>query len=310
MVINCYYELPGNEWNIPRYFEEFYQSLKRHYPEHTINQVSTFGLPGRDPGSPCAKYNHAHMIIENDETKKYYLVTFWDKMNCLGTGTGWDLENCVGILTSSGVHQDDFYYKPLEGDFTPFSYLTTRTDTDKMIYSLRDMDNSQRIIPEKPMFKGYLYLFREHLSNDNRFDVKKTGDGTYLHYEEYVKYLNQFAINMSLNGAGEICFRDMEILGLGTALFRPKLTTKFHNPLIPDYHYISVDYDDLKGIMPINKFYDELSNRIYNRWVEVIKDRDFIDEVAKNGKKWFDENVPKEKQADILIKIIDFNKLL
>jgi hypothetical protein len=115
---------------------------------------------------------------------------------------------------------------------------------------------------------------------------------------------------MSLNGAGQICFRDMEILGLGTALFRPKLSVDFHNPLIPDYHYISVDYDSIKGVQPIRKFYQLLSDLMIERWNEVKHDRDYINEVAKNGKEWFDNNVPKEKHGEILLNILNFNKLL
>jgi AraC-like DNA-binding protein len=34
-------------------------------------------------------------------------------------------------------------------------------------------------------------------------------------------------------------------MGLQTALIRPKLTLKFHNNLIPDFHYAAVDCDDL-----------------------------------------------------------------
>ena len=148
------------------------------------------------------------------------------------------------------------------------------------------------------------------LSQDDRFDVKSTSDGEYLHYSEYVKHLNKYAINMSLNGAGQICFRDMEILGLGTALFRPKLTVDFHNPLIPNHHYISVDYDSIKGVQPFPKFYKLLSDLMIERWEEVKDDRDFINKVAKNGKEWFDNNVPKEKHGEILLDILNLDKLI
>lgn len=308
MVINCYYEYPGNEWNIPHYFQLFFDELKKKYPEYIFNSIDTRTLPERT-SSPCSKYSHHHMMIQNESTKKYFLVTYWDKMNCIHEGTGWDMENCVEIITASGTHIEDTYYTPMEEEFTPFSYLTPRSDSDNMINELCGTDNNDRIIPDKPLFKGYLYEFRLFLYNDDRFNVQKTGEGTHFHYPDYIKHLNQYGINMSLNGAGQICFRDMEILGLGTALFRPKLSLDFHNPLIPDYHYISVDYDSIKGVKPKNQYYSLLSDLMINRWNEVVKDRDFINEVARNGKKWFDENVPKEKHGEILINLLDFNKL-
>lgn len=311
MVINCYYEFSGSEWNTPRYFEELYHQIKNHYTDFEVNRINSFDMPERRLSEPCAKYSHAHMIIQNAETKKYFIVTYWDKMACISDYSGWDMENCVEIITASGTHKDDYYYQPLEGrEFTPFSYLTPRIDSDYTIYQLRDTDNNDREIPEKPMFKGYLYEFRKFLNADDRFDVKNTSDGEYLHYSEYIKHLNNYAINMSLNGAGQICFRDMEILGLGTALFRPKLSVDFHNPLIPDYHYISVDYDSIKGVQPIHKFYQLLSDLMIERWNEVKDDRDYINEVAKNGKEWFDNNVPKEKHGEILLNILNFDKLL
>tara|TARA_R110001592_G_scaffold357091_1_gene659807 strand:- start:1927 stop:2862 length:936 start_codon:yes stop_codon:yes gene_type:complete len=311
MIINCYYEFSDSEWNTPRYFEELYSQIKNYYTDFEVNKLNSLYMPERRLSEPCAKYSHAHMIIQNAETKKYFIVTYWDKMECISDYTGWDMENCVEIITASGTHKDDYYYEPLEGHkFIPFSYLTSRIDSDDMIYKLRDTDNNNRVVPKKPMFKGYLYEFRKFLNQDGRFDVKHVSDGEYLPHIEYVKHLNHYAINMSLNGAGQICFRDMEILGLGTALFRPKLSVDFHNPLIPDYHYISVDYDSIKGVKPIDKYYQLLSDLMLKKWNKVKDDRDYINEVAKYGKEWFDNNVPKEKHGEILLNILNFDKLL
>jgi uncharacterized FlgJ-related protein len=114
---------------------------------------------------------------------------------------------------------------------------------------------------------------------------------------------------MNLNGAGEICYRDMEILGLGTALFRPKLLVQFDDPLIPDHHYISVDYDSIKDEKKQDIFFKKFSDLIIQRWNEVVKDKEYINFVAQNGRKWFENNVSKEKHGEIAIKLIDFNKL-
>jgi hypothetical protein len=255
------------------------------------------------------KYAHPHMIIENVDTKKYFVITYWDKMECICEYTGWDMENLVEIFTSSGVHKNDVIYQPLELKYTPFSYLTPRKDIDVAISELKDTDNNDRIIPEKPQFKGYLYLFRKYLESDDRFFVREKGNGEYLQFTDYIKHLNKFAINMNLNGAGEICYRDMEILGLGTALFRPKLLVQFDDPLIPDHHYISVDYDSIKDEKKQDIFFKKFSDLIIQRWNEVVKDKEYINFVAQNGRKWFENNVSKEKHGEIAIKLIDFNKL-
>jgi hypothetical protein len=308
MNINCYFDPPGGDWNTTHYFQGIYEALKNHYKDYKFNFVDSMTLVKRK-NEPCIKYAHPHMVIENVDTKKYFVITYWDKMECICKYTGWDMENLVEIFTSSGVHKNDINYQPLELKYTPFSYLTPRMDIDVTISELKDTDNNDRIIPEKPQFKGFLYLFRKYLESDDRFFVREKGNGEYLQFTDYIKHLNKFAINMNLNGAGEICYRDMEILGLGTALFRPKLLVQFDDPLIPDHHYISVDYDSIKDEKKQDIFFKKFSDLIIQRWNEVVKDKEYINFVAQNGRKWFENNVSKEKHGEIAIKLIDFNKL-
>lgn len=308
MNITCYYDFPIGDWNNNYYFDTIYNALKNHYTNYNWTYVDSSQIVERR-SEPCMKFAHPHMIIENTDTKKYFLISYWDKMECIQEFTGWDMENLVEIFTSSGVHSNDVYYKPLSMDYTPFSYIVPRLDVEQTIEKLKDTNNDERIIPQKPGFKGYLYLFRKYLKSDDRFEVTDKSEGTFLNYDSYIEHLNQFAINMSLNGAGEICHRDMEILGLGTALFRPKLTVQFNEPLIPDYHYISVDYDSIKDETDMKIFYKKLSDLIIDRWQEIIVDREYINKVAKNGQEWFKRNVTKQKHAEIALKLLNFDKL-
>jgi len=308
MDIVCYFDSPAGDWNTTHYFQGIYDTLRNHYTDYKFSFVDSMTLV-KSRSEPCMKYAHPHMIIENSNTKKYFVISYWDKMECIGEYSGWDMENMVELFTSSGVQKNDLNYNSLDLKYTPFSYLTPRIDIDIAISELKNTDNNNRTIPEKPQFKGYLYSFREYLKNDERFFVRETSDGNYLQYTEYIRHLNKFAINMSLNGAGEICFRDMEILGLGTALFRPKLSVQFSDPLIPNYHYISVDYDAIKDETKPKIFFKKLSDLIVERWNEVVDDREYINFVAQNGRKWFENNVSKEKHGELAIKLLDFNKL-
>ena len=109
-------------------------------------------------------------------------------------------------------------------------YNVTENETDFAVQLLIEKlcnEKTNRIYADKLTFRGYLYLFRKFLENDNRFTIHNTKK-TLLTPSEYIKELNGFNLNYGINGAGEICYRDMEIMGLGTALFRTKLTTKFY----------------------------------------------------------------------------------
>jgi hypothetical protein len=133
-----------------------------------------------------------------------------------------------------------------------------------------------------------------------------------LSQEDYINELDTSRLNFNVNGAGEICNRDMEILGLGTALFRTKLVAKFHNELIPNYHYIAVDFDDIEydeHKHDYNGYWKQLSDKVYKRFQEIKKDREFIDFVADNGRKWYLENGTIDANVNIINNLLDFNKL-
>jgi hypothetical protein len=98
-------------------------------------------------------------------------------------------------------------------------------------------------------------------------------------------------------------------MGLGGALFRQKLVVDFHNKLIPNHHYIAVDFDDIPTDTDYVTYWHKLADRIHERFQEVKDDHDFIDFVAKNGRKWYEENGTSEKNADIIVSLLDFNKI-
>lgn len=316
MKLNVYFETGNPNWLYISSFSQIYETLLEKYPEIEFNYINSITMRSSEGLGNAQKYGPHFMIIENDENKKYILISYWDKLDDVinkNDVTLWDMENCVEIITSSGVHVNDIYYKPLDCEYTPFSYTCPTMENQVLIEKLYN-ERTERIYPEKLTFRGYLYLFRHFLKSDNRFNIYSS-QINYLTPSEYIKELDGFKLNFSINGAGEICYRDMEIMGLGTALFRTKLTTKFHNELIPDYHYISVDFDDYEipihyGTHPFPGFWEELSNRVIDRYNEIKDDHEYINFVAENGRKWYLENGTLDANANIAVKILDFSKLL
>ena len=257
MKINCYFETGQTDHGVICALQQTVKNLINKYPEIEFeivdNQIKK--QQGNYP-NPFSKYGAYYLIIENPATHKYILVSYGDKLVDIAR-TEWDLENCVEIFSSIGYHENDVEYKKQTViKATPISYVGGSAQNEKMLcelYAKRIESGSPRIYPQKPAFRGQLYLFRRHLFDDERFEIKGEfyklnekgevvpGETSRLPPKEYLEELDSRALNLSLNGTGEICFRDMEILGLGTALFRPKLVTELRNKLVPDYHYISVE---------------------------------------------------------------------
>jgi hypothetical protein len=306
MKINCYYDFPFEHcpWTVQFYFDSIFQTLSDHYPDFEFNKINS--AANRSCFDPAKIYGHHHMIIENISNKKYFLISYWDKMQDIASHNGWNNDKLIGLFCSSGMHQEDTYYKPLNKHYTPFSYIVATNQNLSLINRIENHSNELRLMPDKLSFNGSLYLFRDFLSKDNSFNVGRQ----YLQAPDYIQSLHKNCVNLSINGAGEICYRDMEILGVGSALFRPKLTNQFHDPLIPDHHYISYDYDEIKNISDKNKFFKAQRDIMLDRWNEIKKDRDYIDFVAKNGRDWYERNVPIEMHASLAKQILDFTKLL
>jgi hypothetical protein len=340
MKLKCYFERGSLTWSNICSFNHLYDKLVQKYPEFEFDAIHTaVDMIPQPDGSlksmressgytgPNCKYGPFFMVIQNTENMKYFLVSYWDKLNDI-RHTNWNLENCVEIFTGIGLHQNDITYNKIDMIYTPTSFVGSTIQNEERIESLYDerlkskkdslldktkrklgitngLDPFGRMYPNKLMFRGYTYLFRKHIISDDRFIVHTDK----VDEPEYLRELDSYALNFSPNGAGEICFRDFEIMGLGTALFRQKLVVDFHNKLIPNYHYISVDFDDIPFNGYNEVYWGLLANRIQERFNQVKNDYDFIDFVAKNGRDWYVQNGTSEKNADIVLSLMDFNKL-
>jgi hypothetical protein len=110
-------------------------------------------------------------------------------------------------------------------------------------------------------------------------------DRSKVPFEEYIEELSRYRLGLSLPGGGDICHRDVEILGMGLPLLRPRFRCAFHNPLIPDVHYLAVEADGWWGCRK------RLAEAIEARYREVAGDEALLASVARAGARWFDENV-------------------
>jgi hypothetical protein len=181
-----------------------------------------------------------------------------------------------------------------EIQFTPFSY---------MAYSIRfeELSLTRKLFTEKSKnelsFRGFLYGMRLSLADLNKFPITQE---KLFPEERYFEELTENKICLSLNGAAEICNRDLEILSAGSVLFRPKLNQKFYNDLIPNFHYIPFDLSE----NPIEQM--EIIERKYD---EIKDNNQLLSEIAENGYKWYHENGTTNANVDILKQILNINLL-
>lgn len=283
MNISVRFENPHTSWIPLTVFKRYFEWLSDTQKSHNITYESVDDLIKRNPSGTHSPHI---MVITNVDNKKYIIVSYWDRaIELTWSGNGWDDENRVELITSAGVHQ--------EMEYTPFSYSCYSNTFENL--SMSERKGFDEKTNDNLIFRGYLYSHRLDMKNykPNYFGDKIDG-------YEYFKEINNSKICLSLNGAGEICNRDIEILSCGSVLLRPELSQRFHSPLIPDVHYLAVPKVDNP---------EEQLDLLIDKYETVINNTDLLRKVAENGYQWYLENGTINSHVEILKRIVDINKL-
>jgi hypothetical protein len=284
MRLEFRFEGPHTDWSVLHVFDKFYKKFINENPHIECTYVSSGMFHN---GNPSGIYSPHIMTIINLDTKKYLIVSYWDRaIELTWECCGWEPQNMVELISSSGT-------KP-EMNFTPYTYLPYSIIFDNLSKNSKKMEEKERNELE---FRGFLY--NERLSLSKIGDIK-INDKKLFPVEKYFEELTNNKICLSLNGAAEICHRDIEIFSAMSALLRPKLNLQFHNELIPDYHYISFEMDN--NPIVLNKI-------ILDRYNEVKDDIEFLRYISENGYQWYLENGTIDSNVRILKEIININKI-
>jgi len=101
---------------------------------------------------------------------------------------------------------------------------------------------------------------------------------------------------------GDICWRDIEMYGLGVPTIRPTYAVEANDPLIPNVHYIAVDceFDNTFRY----KEPELLADKIIQRYNEVIDDDVLLNEISKNARGWYIRNSSGPNITNKLINIL------
>jgi hypothetical protein len=284
MKLQFSFEGGDSSWSVKNVFNRYYNNFLSSHKNHDVIFLDSSQFYD---GNPSNFFSPHIMVIKNLDNEKYMIVSYWDRaIDLTFSSNGWNQENCVELFTSSGVFDDIKY--------TPISYVPYRTDFEILSKNSKDVLKKEHT---ELFFRGKLYGEREKLFKTNK--IKILSD--IIDITEYFNELNSNRISLSLNGAAEICNRDIEILSSKSVLLRLELKQKFYNPLIPNFHYVSYEYNEDPLIQ---------SQIIIDRFNEIKNDIDFLKNVSENGFKWYSENGTIDRNVFILHKLINTEKLI
>jgi hypothetical protein len=242
------------------------------------------------------------MIIENSETKEFVVLSVSDTL----TGAIINHQSnplCKKILVAQ--YNEKIIRSHLRGDFfhkfEPWIYFPSNE------FNLDEKYEKRKTISEfidKFCFWGTSMEDRKILTH---FDRTYYDGGLPIgNFDSYSNILMNYKVALSIAGRAEFCYRDVENFGMGVPIIRFQYINKMAIPLIPNYHYISIDRPD-------DLFYDRLGERkhaemIENRFLEVKDDLDFLNFISENSRKYYIDNLSPFRSVDHTYYLLGLNK--
>ena len=238
-------------------------------------------------------------VIENADTGEFHIISVSDDFS---HATLNEKENpfCKSILFSQfnpskvKSHTGEFFSK-----YKPWIYFQSLFDDLDMFYHKR------QYIKEKSntlFFKGTSIQDRSFLSH---LDKNYVTDFTPTNPNDYFNQLIAHKLAISIDGRGEFCYRDVECFGCGVPIIRYEYESILTEPLIPNYHYISIPRpSDMTLYRTGTK---EHADKFMEKYFEVINNDRLLAFISKNAREYYEKNLSLKPSLDKTYELLNLN---
>ena len=127
--------------------------------------------------------------------------------------------------------------------------------------------------------------------------------GDSINYTQYFEELINYKVGLCIPGVGEFCYRDIEYMGIGIPMIKFEYLNELHYPLIPNYHYISIDR--IGDVVSERNGTDEHSNAYIKRFLEVKDDKEFLDFISKNAREYYENYLHESTRLNKIIELLE-----
>ncbi len=308
------YEQGYNNW----YVSEFYKYFHKRLSEITNIQFEYVSL--RDLSHRFGKtlnnqtgniFNWFNLVIYNQTTDKFFVHSWYDyapEILKYSVTNNFNVVkfSCVSNLTDSIIdeYKDKIIVQP------SVYYVENWKDIEYIIST-----EPQSIKDNKTYFNGLNHGIRENvlnsLSNNSFFNIRTKGNPEHFRQKkDYYDEVSKHRFGLSLNGAANICYRDLELFGLGVLNLRQPLNSKTYEPIIKDVHYVEFINDDLVQKILSKENVDLIIDEKVNEILEFSMTNQYND-MIQESKRWFINNCLPENQFKTIVSFLDdFNIFL
>lgn len=253
----------------------------------------------------CNIFNWYNLIIYNPKTEKIFVHSWNDYAPEI---LKYSIENnfnlvklsCSSNLTDSII--EDFKGKII---VEPSVYCLENWKDIELL----ETNFTEKNRFDKAYFNGLNYGIRENILNTlSKFDffniMVKSNFGQFRQKNEYYEDLRTHKFGLSLNGAANICYRDLELFALRTLNLRQTLRSKTHDPLINGVHFVEFITDDFVQTI-LNG--ENVETLIKNKIEEILNFYHTIEckNILDASKVWFQKNCLPDNQYKIIVSFLD-----
>ena len=270
------------------YFED---ANKRHYPIKLLSDDSEKMML------------ECEMIIENVESKDFVILSVSDILNSTILDH-YKNPHCKKIIFSQYDENNlkkHVYDQKNFDKYSPWIYFPSNVFNIDSLYTKRK--NKTQLF-DKFCFWGTSINERKILTHFEKeyFDWGlPIGD-----FEKYSDTLINYKVALSISGRGEFCYRDIENFGLGIPIIRFEYINKMYFPLIPNFHYISVERPDDLIIDRVGE--KKHADMILKRFIEVKDDKNFLEFISKNARDYYEKHLTIDNSIRLTYKILNLNE--
>ena len=191
------------------------------------------------------------------------------------------------------LHQDQWGLRPINRDNLNFSLKRTTFYSFVPNLNMRYFYNKRRTLTYKEMNNEMFFR-----CTTGRSDVKALTELSIINEEfhplpmhEYLLKAIQYKVGLAIPGV---------------AVLRFEYAQEYNPNLIPNYHYISVDRENL----PKDSHLDlhggpEYVEKYIRRYNEVNEDYKFLDFISKNAYKYYQKNCTPENRVNLMLKKLE-----
>jgi hypothetical protein len=301
------------------YLSNFFDAEIINYNEDGKTFTGTINLQSPTPNfGNTPPISDVDCVIENLETSEIKVLSFTEYFNNYICHT-IKSPNCTKALLSHFNWHNIYYWMRKEnassqiGKIKPWIFLPYLNFDYEFYRNLRD--NTEYL--EEKLFwlgsgaadyrksikfihdKGHL----QPLSNSShdeylrKLSLSKVAVGYYTDLERY---------NTPYDHPGEFCYRDIEYAMVGVPFIRIEYKDTLHNPLLPNFHYISIPREH--AYVAYEKYGDEGVADLYIKKYEEIKyDHSFLNYISNNLREWSDKNILHGNAEKLTFNLLELN---